>query len=127
MRSLISFHSLRELLHHCVQETLVSSQWAKRCTPTNDRRSVMRTTSAPEATGGRPSAWRGRPLGRLSVHCTRNRLRWRTLTGTSPCLWATFASSSRLGHAGSSLSNFHSLVLSISLSFLPASKGRRAH
>src|ERR687887_1339444 len=98
-----------------------SSQWAKRCTPTYDRYGVTWTSAPPAAV--RHATWRGRPLRRLRRHVARHRLRWRTLTASALCLWATLSSSARVGHSGSSCSNCHSRALSIALSFLPVQKG----
>src|SRR5207249_8312581 len=96
-----------------------SSQCAKRCTPTNDRRGLTRTTAAPETADPGDGVCRGRPWRRLSCHCTRHRLSWRRLTAIGLCRLAASSSNSRLGHCGSSWSKLHNRACSRSLSFLP--------
>ena len=71
---------------------------------------------------GRLTDWRGRPLRRLHCHVTRHRLRWRMLTASGLCLWATLSSSTRLGHSGSSWSTVHTRACSTSPNFRPAQK-----
>jgi hypothetical protein len=56
MRVLLGRYRLRELGHHRAKGLLLVEPMGKQMPPTNARRGVTWTTSAPEATGRGPSA-----------------------------------------------------------------------